>query len=152
VPSADVRLALAAALQRVVSWSGADAADDAMAVQLGRELERAARAEVVGAVRRLRGAGRSWREVAGFLGLDGESLGVAIADPARLGFDYCAGLPAAPVFALPSFRWECRACGQTVTDRGPDVQGAEGAEAELGHASGCRRIAAPDVADRARGG
>jgi hypothetical protein len=149
VPSADVRLALAVALQRVASWSGADPADDAAAARIGRDLERAARSEVVDAVRRLRGAGRTWRELAPVLGLDGESLGVSITDPARLAFDYCAGLPAPPVFARPSLVWQCRSCGGTVTDHGPDVQAGE---AELGHADGCPRIAVPDVAKPDRPG
>jgi hypothetical protein len=148
VPSADVRLVLCAALDRVAAWSGADPADDAMAVRAGRELEIAARLAVVAAVKRLRGQGRTWRELAGLLGLDSHALGVQIADAAELAFTYCAGLPAPPVFAGPSLVWQCRSCGETVVDHGPDVRGAE---AELGHASGCRRLGGGVAAGTAAG-
>jgi hypothetical protein len=86
VPSADVRLAVDAAMSRIVSWSGADPADDVMAMRAGRELERAARLAVVAAVKRLRGQGRTWRQLAALLGLDSQSLGVQIADEAELAF------------------------------------------------------------------
>jgi len=140
MPSADVRLALAAALERVAAWSGADPRNDAVAVRAGRELERQARLAVVAAVKRLRADGRTWRDLAALLGLDSESLGTPIADDAELAFAYCAGLPRAPTFVRPSLIWGCRSCGHTVVDLGPDVRGNE---AELGHAAGCRRIATP---------
>jgi hypothetical protein len=142
MPSADVRLALAAALERVASWSGADPSDDAVAVRAGRELERQARLAVVAAVKRLRAEGRTWRDLAALLGLDSESLGTPIADAAELAFAYCAGLPRAPTFTRPSLIWECRSCGEMVVDQGPDVKGDE---RELGHAAGCRRIATHHV-------
>jgi hypothetical protein len=148
VPSADVRLALCAALDRVTAWSGADPADDAMAVRAGRELEITARLAVVAAVKRLRGKGRSWRELAGLLSLDSQALGVQVADAGELAFTYCAGRPAAPVFARPSLVWQCRSRGETVIDHGPDVRGAE---AELGQASGCRRLGAGVAARTAAG-
>jgi hypothetical protein len=137
VPSADVQLALAAAMSRILSWSGADPADDAAAVRAGRQLERSAHLAVVAAVKRLRGAGRTWRELAPVLGLDSRALGVQIADEALLAFTYCAGLAQAPAFARPSLVWGCRSCGQTVVDNGPGVQGDA---AETGHADGCPRI------------
>jgi hypothetical protein len=99
MPSADVRLALAAALERVAAWSGGDPRDDAVAVRAGRELERQVRLAVVASVKRLRAEGRTWRDLAALLGLDSESLGTPIADQAELAFAYCAGLPRAPTFA-----------------------------------------------------
>ena len=143
MPSADVRLALAAALERVAAWSGADPRDDAVAVRAGRELERQARLTVVAAVKRLRAGGRTWRDLARLLGLDSESLGVPIADESELAFAYCAGLPRAPTFARPSLIWECRSCGEAIVDLGPGVKGDE---AEFGHAAGCDRLTTHDVA------
>ena len=148
MPSADVRLALAAALERVTAWSGADPRDDAVVVRAGRELERQARLTVVVAVKRLRAEGRTWRDLAALLGLDSESLGTPIADEAELAFAYCAGLPQAPTFARPSLIWGCTSCGRTVVDLGPD---AKSDEAELGHAVGCWRITSNDVARWDRG-
>jgi hypothetical protein len=149
MPSADVRLAVAAALERVAAWSGGDPRDDAVAVRAGRELERQVRLAVVASVKRLRAEGRTWRDLAALLGLDSESLGTPIADQAELAFAYCAGLPRAPTFARPSLVWECRSCGEMVVDLGPD---AKGAEAELGHAARCLRLTTHDVAGRDRGG
>ena len=148
-PVRSVRLALAAALERVATWSGVDPRDDAVAVQAGRELERQARLAVVAAVKRLRADGRTWRDLATLLGLDSETLGTPIADKAELAFAYCAGLPRAPTFVWPSLIWGCRSCGEMVVDLGPDVKGDED---ELGHAAGCRRLTTHDVAGWGRGG
>ena len=58
---------------------------------IARQLELAARAETVAAIRRLRGEGRSWRVIASLLGFDRLSDG-GVADHALLAFDYAAGL------------------------------------------------------------
>jgi hypothetical protein len=134
MPSEDVRLAADAAMSRVVEWAGADPGDDAVAVRAGRQLERSAHLAVVAAVKRLRGQGRTWRELALMLGLDSRALGVQISDEALLAFTYCAGLAQPPTFARASLVWGCRSCGQTVVDHGPGVQGDT---SEFGHADGC---------------
>ena len=56
------------------------------------------------------------REVATLLGFD--DLGIAISDPARLAFEYCAGVPRPPTFVPPMLAWDCPVCGQTVVDQG----------------------------------
>jgi uncharacterized Zn finger protein (UPF0148 family) len=103
-----------------------------------RRLEVAAHAEFERAVRRLREDGRGWRAIAVLLGLDQVT---GIVDPAVMAFDYCAGLPTAPTFALPRVCWDCPSCGQTVVDLGPTVcpaqesaQRAAAAEARAGDA------------------
>jgi hypothetical protein len=106
----ETALALAAAVQRVASWTGAATPPDAAAVvTIARRLEIAAHAEVERAVRRVREEGQSWRAVASLLGLD--DLPCYVADPAKLAFDYCAGVALAPAFAPPRFCWDCPACG-----------------------------------------
>lgn len=133
----ETALALAAALQRVANWAGAQLPlSPAAAVALTREFDIAAHAEVKRGVRRVREEGRNWAEIASLLQLD--ALPRDAGDKAALAFAYCAGLPAAPKFALPSFGWHCPACHQAVIDFGPG-------RAQQGHAPGCERLAA-DVA------
>ncbi|MGI9007038.1 MAG: hypothetical protein ACR2FU_12740 [Streptosporangiaceae bacterium] len=63
-PDQETALALAAAVQRVTSWSGAGIPPPAAAVvSIAQQLELAARAEVVRGVRRLREAGETWLTV-----------------------------------------------------------------------------------------
>jgi hypothetical protein len=134
----ETALALAAALQRVANWAGAEMPlSPAAAVALTRKFEIAAHAEVERGVRRVREEGQNWAEIASLLQLD--ALPRDAGSKAMLAFAYCAGLPAAPKFAPPSFSWHCPACHQAVIDFGPE-------RAQQGHVPGCERLAA-DVAD-----
>ena len=151
VTNAETRLALSAALQRVARWSGAEMvsqsngkADSVMAptasaaLAIARQLELAARAEAITAIRRLRGEGRSWQVIASILGFDSLPDG-GVDDPALLAFDYTAGLPRPPLFAAPEFVWLCSECKQTISDRGP---GACPRQNQCGHRNGCTLLAA----------
>jgi hypothetical protein len=130
----ETALALAAALQRVANWAGAQTPlSPAAAVMLTRKFEIAAHAEVKRGVRRAREEGRNWAEIASLLQLD--ALPPDAGSKAALAFAYCAGLPAAPKFAPPSFGWHCPACHQAVTDFGPG-------RVQHGHVPGCERLAA----------
>lgn len=138
----ETSLALAAAVQRVATWTGAATPPSpATVVTIARRLELAAHAEVERAVRRVREEGQSWAVIASLLGLD--ALPCHVEDPARLAFDYCAGLARAPEFDRPRFVWDCPACGQTIADHGP---GGSPARSQQGHADGCERLGA-DVAE-----
>jgi hypothetical protein len=137
----ETRLALAAAVQRLASWTGAAMPPSSAAVvTIARRLELAAHAEVERAVRRVREEGQGWAVIASLLGLD--ALPCHIDDPARLAFDYCAGLPRPPEFDQPRFLWDCPACEQTIADHGP---ASSPARSQHGHADGCERLAA-DIA------
>jgi hypothetical protein len=135
----ETALALAAALQRVANWAGAEMPlSPADAVVLTRKFEIAAHAEVQRGVRRVREEGQTWAQIASLLLLD--ALPPDAGSKAALAFAYCAGLPTAPKFAPPSFSWHCPACHQAVNDFGPG-------RAQQGHVPGCERLAA-DVAGR----
>jgi hypothetical protein len=132
----DISLALAATIQRVAAWGGAATPPaPADVVTIARRLEIAAHAEVERAVRRVRGEGQGWPVIASLLGLD--DLPCDVADPARLAFDYCAGLARPPEFDRPRFLWDCPACGQTIADHGPAGSPARSQE---GRAAGCERL------------
>ena len=148
---ADARLALSAAVQRVARWSGAEMvtrsngkADSVMvptptaALAIARQLELSARAEVIAAIRRLRGEGRSWQAIASLLGFDSLPDG-GVADPARLAFDYAAGLPRPPAFAPAQLAWVCPECAEVVGDTGP---AGSPWKSQRGHRYGCKRLAA----------
>ena len=133
----ETALALAAAVQRVASWTGtATPPGPADVVTIARRLEIAAHGEVERAVRRVREEGRGWQAIASLLGLD--ELPCHVTEPARLAFGYCAGLARPPEFDQPRFLWDCPACGQTITDHGPAGGPARSQE---GHAAGCERLA-----------
>ena len=137
----ETRLALAAAVQRLANWTGAAMPPSpAVVVTIARRLELAAHAEVERAVRRVREEGQGWAVIASLLGLD--ALPCHVDDPARLAFDYCAGLARPPEFDRPRFLWDCPSCGQTVADHG---QAGSPARSQQGHAGGCGRLAA-DIA------
>lgn len=138
----ETRLALAAAVQRLANWAGAAMPpSSAVVVTIARGLELAAHAEVGRAVRRVREEGQGRAVVASLLGLD--ALPCHVDHPARLAFDYCAGLALPPEFDRPRFLWDCPACGQTVADHGP---ASSPARSQQGHADGCERLAG-DVAE-----
>lgn len=138
----ETRLALAAAVQRLANWTGtAMPPSPAAVVTIARGLELAAHAEVERAVRRVREEGQGWAVIASLLGLD--ALPCPVDDPARLAFDYCAGLARPPEFGRPRFLWHCASCGQTVADHGPADSPTGSQE---GHADGCGRLDA-DVAE-----
>ena len=138
----ETRLALAAAVQRLANWTGAAMPPSpAAVVTIARRLELAAHAEVERAVRRVREEGQGWAVLASLLGLD--ALPCHVDDPARLAFDYCAGLARPPEFDRPRFLWDCPACGHTVADHGP---AGSPARSQQGHADGCERLAA-DIAE-----
>jgi hypothetical protein len=138
----ETRLALAAAVQRLANWAGAAMPPSpAAVVTIARRLELAAYAEVERAVRRVREEGQGRAVIASLLGLD--ALPCHVDDPARLAFDYCAGLALPPEFDQPRFLWDCPACGHTVADHGPATSPAR---SQQGHADGCERLAA-DVAE-----
>src|ERR1700691_1723606 len=94
----EARLALAAAVQRLANWTGAPMVPPppAVVVTIARRLDLAAHAEVERAVRRVREEGQGWAVIASLLGLD--ALPCHVDDPARLAFDYCAGLARPPEF------------------------------------------------------
>jgi hypothetical protein len=118
----ETSLALAAAVQRLANWTGAGVPP-------------------APAVRRVREEGQSWAVIASLLGLD--ALPCHVDDPARLAFDYCAGLARPPEFERPRFLWDCPACGQTIADHEPTDSPAC---SQQGHAAGCERLVA-DVAE-----
>jgi hypothetical protein len=134
----ETSLALAAAVQRVASWTGAATPPGpAAVVTIARRLEIAAHAEVERAVRRVREQGQGWAVIASLLGLD--ALPCHVVDPGRLAFDYCVGLATSPEFDRPRFLWGFPACGQTIADHGP---ASSPARSQQGHAAGCERLAA----------
>jgi hypothetical protein len=138
----ETSLALAAAVQRLANWTGAGVPPaPAAVVTIARRLEIAAHAQVECAVRRVREEGQSWAVIASLLGLD--ALPCHVDDPARLAFDYCAGLARPPEFERPRFLWDCPACGQTIADHEPTDSPAC---SQQGHAAGCERLVA-DVAE-----
>jgi hypothetical protein len=93
-------LVLAAAAQRLANWTGSAMPPSPAAVAtIARRLELAAHAEVERAIRRVREEGQGWAVVASLLGLD--CLPCHVDDPARLAFDYCAGLAWPPEFDRP---------------------------------------------------
>jgi hypothetical protein len=110
----------------------------AAALAIARQLEVAARAEAIAAIRRLRGEGRSWQVIASLLGFDSLPNG-GVADPALLAFDYAAGLPRPPLFAAPQFLWECSECKETVSDGGPEGSAGQN---QRGHRNSCNLLAA----------
>jgi hypothetical protein len=110
----------------------------AAALAIARQLEFAARAEAIAAIRRLRGEGRSWQSIASLLGFDSLPDG-GVANPALLAFDYAAGLPRPPLFAAPQFVWLCAECKETVNDGGPEASAGEN---QCGHRTGCKLLAA----------
>jgi hypothetical protein len=151
VTSAEAQLALSAALQRVARWSGAEmvaqpngTAEPVMvptagaALSVARQLELAARAEAIAAIRQLRGDGRSWQVIASLLGFDSLTDG-GVANPALLAFDYAAGLPRPPQFAAPQFVWLCSECKETISDEGPE---GSATQSQRGHRNGCNLLAA----------
>jgi hypothetical protein len=136
----ETRLALAAAVQRLANWAGAAMPPPpAVVVTIARRLGLAAHAEVERAVRRVREearGGRLSRRCSAWTPCH-------VDDPARLAFDYCAGLARPPEFDQPRFLWDCPACGQTVADHG---SASSPARSQQGHADRCERLAA-DVAE-----
>jgi hypothetical protein len=110
----------------------------AAALAIARQLEFAARAEAIAAIRRLRGEGRSWQVIASLLGFDSLPDG-GVVNPARLGFDYAAGLPRPPLFGPPQFVWVCPECAEVVGDTGPV---GSPRQSQRGHSDGCKRLAA----------
>jgi len=134
----EIRLALAATVQRLANWAGAAVPPSpATVVTIARKLEIAAHAEVERAVRRVREDGQGWPAIASLLGLD--ALPCHGGHPARLAFGYCTGLARRPETGRPRFLWDCCACGQTVAGHGPT---STPASSEQGHADGCQRLAA----------
>jgi hypothetical protein len=79
--------------------------------------------------------------IASLLGLD--ALPCHVDDPARLAFDYCAGLARPLEFDRARFLWDCPACGQTIADHGPADNPADSQQGQVG---GCERLVA-DVAE-----
>jgi hypothetical protein len=144
----DLAAAAAAAVASLGRDLGAQAVPDstdpahllapAAALRVARQVELAARAEVVVQVRRAREDGLSWAEVGGLLGFGPLAAGAG-ADVAGFAFDYVTGpRSASPWFAPPTFAWTCPACGQMISDRGPVLMPASD---EAGHAAGCQRLA-----------
>jgi hypothetical protein len=93
-------------------------------VAIAHRLGLAAHAEIERAVRRVREEGQDWAAVAPLLGLD--ALPCHVDDPARLAFDYCAGLARPPEFDQPGSYGICPACGHTIADHQPRQQRAGG--------------------------
>lgn len=89
-------------------------------------------------IRRARESGQSWAAIGGLLGFGALAAGggATVADYA---FDYTVGpRTAAAWFDTPVFIWACPACGQTISDRGPDGCPADD---EAGHVRGCPQLA-----------
>jgi hypothetical protein len=109
-----------------------------------RDLELAASGTVRDYIRQAREAGHGWDQIGQALGQnpgrDARQEGATVADAA---YTYAAGRPETEAPWRPrSFGWTCRSCDQQITDRGL-IQGPT--DDELGHADGCRRLAA-DIA------
>jgi hypothetical protein len=104
---------------------------------------------------RARGAGHTWTELAGALGLaeDAERYGIPVDEAAfhwattgRIDGDYA---PRAWGYE-PRRSWRCASCEERVTDRGPFNGHPD--DDETGHAAGCTRHAAEVAAWRTRNG
>ena len=89
-------------------------------------LEREARRQGRDAVRYAREDGKSWAQI-------GEAMGA----DAAAAFAYATG-PAD--LAGPFTWWRCPDCGETISDRGPEI--GNPADTEEGHGPGCARLAA----------
>lgn len=100
-------------------------------------------------IRHAREAGRSWQEIGTALGLETHA-GKGYIPVAEAAYDYTAGR-ADDDFGQTigrTFVWVCPVCHEVVGDRGP-CNGP--ADDEVGHASGCPRLAAAVAAWREAG-
>lgn len=85
------------------------------------------------AAKHARQDGRTWAEIAGALGCEGDpGCGLTPGGQAfeRMASDLGSG---------PTFAWTCPGCGQLVIERGPEC--GHPADCEAGHADGCARLA-----------
>jgi hypothetical protein len=106
--------------------------DPLMGALAARRLGRFARREESGHIRYARQEGRTWQEIAAALGCEPDPEWGATA-ASTLFRDFTTN-------EHPVFGWTCPSCRKHVADHGPD-SGSNPADAEHGHADGCRRLA-----------
>jgi hypothetical protein len=129
--------------------------DPLTAVRAARTVRREAAGLLGGHIDRARGAGHTWTELAGALGLtrDAEREGIPLDEAAfhwattgRIDGDYAPRVWGAE----PRRSWRCASCEERVTDHGP-FNGHPDHD-ETGHAAGCVRHTAELAAWRTRNG
>lgn len=112
-----------------VTHSTEPAPEPAAALRAALLIRALAGREVHRAVSRLRGAGRSWDDIAGPAG-SGEESAQVFEEVADLGGE----------FGSPQLSWRCDSCGSRIRDLGPAADDPR--QAERGHADDCARHAA----------
>ena len=112
----------------------------AAGLRAAHRLELAARQQIRDSIRFGREDGLSWHEIGALLevGADAADRGVLVAEAA---FSIATG-PGRHTWAFEpvTFRWTCRACGNTISDHGPG--GGSPDDDEPGHAGNCPRLIA----------
>ena len=107
-----------------------------------RDIELGARHAARDYIRQAREAGHSWDQIGQALGVapnaDADQTGLSVAEAA---YTYATGSPDTDTAMRygRSFTWRCRSCDQAISDHGL-IAGP--ADAELGHAGNCPRLAA----------
>ena len=105
---------------RSLTWPGVNGVEPEpiACLEAVRELERAAHAMQFGYVRKARGAGRSWYEIANALDLhwaaSANKKSVVVE-----AYDYALELGRRSGLDCQPLTWTCLACEQTITDHGP---------------------------------
>lgn len=95
------------------------------------------------AIATARGAGTSWQDIAGILGINADDHG----SPAETAFELTAE-PPNRFGEIPPVYWRCHTCDAWVSDSGPYE--SHPADNVTGHAEGCTRYAAELAAWHAR--
>jgi hypothetical protein len=143
-----------AAVQRIALQAGAQIVEEPLAyspstilrrvdavtgLRAARRLELAARRQLLNYIKHARQGGICWHEIGAMLDLGPGAVerGISLAEAA---FEFVAGPGGPQLGCVASFPWTCRACGQTISDRGPS--GGHPEDDEPGHDEGCLRLAA----------
>jgi hypothetical protein len=134
------KAAAASAVEQITRQAGGDpGARTATGLQAARRLELAARMETHRLIQAARAGGMGWHEIGAVLGLgpDAAEDGLSVAEAA---FNFATGRRIEDTWDVATFWWQCPACGQTISDRGPGH--GHPADDETGHAGGCTLLAA----------
>jgi hypothetical protein len=130
------KVAAASAVEQITRQAGGGIATG---LQAARRLELATRGETLRLIQAARAGGMGWHEIGAVLSLgpDAAEDGLTVAEAA---FNFVTGRRIDDTWDVATFWWQCAACGQTVSDRGPGH--GHPADDEPGHAEGCALLAA----------